>query len=69
MIQDTGKNQMEVVWKGRTKYFDEIVDTIASAGVKYEVDKPNYIIKVEKKDVSNVNGMLCELNELLQAGW
>lgn len=58
---------MMQVWSGKTKYFDEIIDTFASAGIKYEIQGNS--ILVDEKDYSNAYGMLCELNSILNAGW
>ena len=58
---------MTQIWSGYTEFFDEIVDTFASAGIKYEVS--GYTISVEKNRYNEAYGMLCELNSLLDAGW
>jgi hypothetical protein len=58
---------MVQIWSGSTPYFDEIIDTFASAGIDYEVQGDS--ILVSKNDYSNAYGMLCELNSILNAGW
>jgi hypothetical protein len=58
---------MMQIWNGYTEFFDEIVDTFASAGINYEI-KGNEIL-VDKKDYNEAYGILCELNSLLEAGW
>lgn len=58
---------MMQVWSGYTQYFDEILDTLASAGIEYEVEGNS--IMVDKKDYTEAYGMLCELNSILGAGW
>ena len=60
---------MEQIWSGKTKYFDEIVDTFASAGIKYEANKKNWTISVDKDRYSEAYGMLMDLNQVLEAGW
>tara|TARA_B110000503_G_C7029844_1_gene363523 strand:+ start:140 stop:370 length:231 start_codon:yes stop_codon:yes gene_type:complete len=60
---------MVEVWRGKDKYFDEIVDAIASSGIKYEVNKKAWTISVDRKDYSQANGILMDLNECLEAGW
>jgi hypothetical protein len=58
---------MTQIWYGYTEIFDEIVDTFACAGIKYEVK--GYTISVEDSRYNEAYGMLCELNNLLDAGW
>jgi hypothetical protein len=60
---------MTQIWKGKTEYFDEIVDTFLSAGIKTEYDEKKWTISVADESYSYAYGMLCELNSLLQAGW
>ena len=55
------------VWSGYTEFFDEIVDTFASAGINYEVQGTS--IMVDENDYNMAYGMLCELNTILGAGW
>ena len=60
---------MQQIWSGKTEYFDEIVDTFMSEGIKTEVNKKKWTISVDEKRYSEAYGMLCELNSLLEAGW
>ena len=60
---------MTQIWKGKTEYFDEIVDTFLSAGIKTEYDEKKWIISVADGSYFHAQEMLCELNTLLQAGW
>jgi hypothetical protein len=57
------------IWKGKTEYFDEIVDSFLSAGIKVDVDYKKHIIAVEEKDYDQAYGILMELNQALEAGW
>ena len=60
---------MTQIWKGRTEYFDEMVDALMCAGIKMTVDKKQWTISVADKDYSQANGILMDLNQLLEAGW
>ena len=57
------------IWKGKTDYFDEMVDALKCAGIKTEVDNKKWTISVDSKNYCQANGILMELNELLGAGW
>lgn len=63
------KDNFVVVWSGRTEYFDEIVDSLFTAGIKCEVDKQKSTIRVPKERYDEANGILMELNSILEAGW
>jgi hypothetical protein len=60
---------MMQIWSGKTDYFDEIVDTFECAGIKCEVDKKKWTIKVDSNRYDEASGMLMDLNSLLEAGW
>jgi hypothetical protein len=49
---------MKQIWYGKTKYFDEIVDSLECAGIKCEVDRKAWTIKVPDKDYTRANGIL-----------
>jgi len=57
------------IWSGKTEHFDEILDTLDCAGIKTEVDRKNWVIKVDRKRYNEANGMLMDLNSVLEAGW
>ncbi len=60
---------MRQIWYGKTKYWDEIVEAFENQGFKLNVNKEQWTIKVEDKDYNQANAILCELNEILEAGW
>jgi hypothetical protein len=68
-MKSKNENEFVIVWSGRTEYFDEIIDTFASAGIKREVDEKNWVIKVERSRYNEAYGMLMDLNTVLEAGW
>jgi len=60
---------MTQIWKGKTEYFHEMVDALMCAGIKTEVDSKKWTISVDSKNYGQANGILMELNQLLEAGW
>lgn len=62
-------NNLMTVWSGKTKHWDEIIDAFANAGIKRDVDKKTWTIKVDSDRYSEAYGILMELNSMLEAGW
>jgi hypothetical protein len=60
---------MRQIWYGKTKYWDEIVEAFENQGFKLNVNKKQWTIEVEDKDYNQAYAILCELNEILEAGW
>jgi len=60
---------MTQIWYGKTEYFDEIVESFLCAGIKTEYDTKKWTISVDDKDYVQANGILMDLNQLLEAGW
>jgi hypothetical protein len=62
-------NNLYRIWSGKTKYFDEIIDSFECVGIECVVDKKAKTIHIDKKQVEHANGILMDLNEYFQAGW
>ena len=60
---------MITIWRGKTEYFDEMVDTLKGYGLTVDADKKKYTISVAENEVTRANGLLMELNSELEAGW
>ena len=60
---------MQVIWRGKNPFWFEILDSFASAGIKYVADRQSYVIKVASKDYDQANGILMDLNAELGADW
>ena len=60
---------MKQIWCGKTKYWDEIVEAFENQGFNLKIDKKKWSIEVEDKDYNQAYSILCELNEILEAGW
>ena len=59
---------MRQIWYGKTKYWDEIVEAFENQGFKLNVNKKQWTIEVEDKDYNQAYAILCELNEIFEAG-
>jgi hypothetical protein len=68
-MKKTKEEKMVTLWSGKTRFFDEIVDAVACAGIPWKVDKEKFIVEVPESRYTEGYGILMDLNTFFGAGW
>lgn len=69
IIPQKDPNEMVNVWSGKTRGWDDILETFSNQGIIYKADNKKWTVKVARKDYNNAYDILCEINQMAGYGW